>query len=275
MNRQRYGLFGRYLGHSLSQVMHQMAFEHHGINAGYDLIEMEPEEFDQRISGIKELDYAGFNITIPYKKAIISHLDKITDDARLVGAVNTIKITDGKWTGYNTDISGFITPLLALKKKFSSCLVLGNGGAAMAVIYALQKYIQPHKIILCARNEAKSREIIKKYDPDKIRSAAFTEAENWSPACDLLVNTTPLGMSPDFGSSPLPVVDKVRQDVVIYDLIYNPPQTRLMSEIKEKKPAAILLNGLPMLVGQAAEAFKIWTGKEFPTEQIYRHLTEM
>ena len=272
MAKQLYGLFGRSLKHSLSRIMHQTAFEHLGIAAGYELIELDPDEFDQRIKAIKEMAYAGFNITIPYKKAIIQHLDEISAEARAIGAVNTIKISGNKWTGYNTDVSGFIQPLSVLDRKFRSVMVLGNGGAALAVIYAIQRFINPERTIICARNEQRTWEIIQKYKNQKILAASFYQALRWLPESDLVINTTPLGMSPDTESTPLPDVKDLRDNAVVYDLVYNPQETRLLRDVQEKHPGATLIRGLPMLVGQAAEAFKIWTGREFPLKMVYDKL---
>ncbi len=265
---KRYAVLGRKLGHSLSPLMHNMAFKERGIDAEYVGIEFEATAIEETIERLKDEKFSGFNITIPYKTDIIKYLTHLDDDAGRIGAVNTVKIENDNWTGYNTDVYGFLQPLLKLNKSFQSMAILGNGGAARAVTYALQKQYHPEQIFICARNEQKSNQIIKDYPKQNISHCNINMAIEVISQSDLIVNTTPLGMSPDTGSTPLKLTHKLRNNAVVYDLIYNPLQTRFLTEIKENNPGATIIGGLEMFVGQAAAAFRIWTGEEFPVGKV-------
>ena len=266
--KKKYAVLGRTLGHSLSPVMHQKAFEKHNMDAEYLAIEFEPHDISSVMERLKNEKFSGFNITIPYKTEISKFLSHVDGAADKIGAVNTVKIENDIWSGFNTDVYGFLDPLRRVGEKFEKCLILGNGGAARAVAFALINNIQTSQIIMCARKEQKSEDIIRDIGSNIIQHESIESAEDLINDADLIVNTTPLGMSPDMDSSPVKLSNSLKETAVVYDLIYNPLFTHLLRQAKEKNPKITVINGLEMLVGQAAEAFRIWTGLEFPSQEV-------
>ena len=139
---KKYAVLGRSLGHSLSPIMHNIAFKEYNIDAEYSAIEFEPDEFSRIIDLLRNDKYAGFNITIPYKSDIMKYIDHLDKTAQRIGAVNTVRMKDDKWIGFNTDVHGFLQPLLKINRQFKKCIVLGNGGAAGAVFFDLLNLIR-------------------------------------------------------------------------------------------------------------------------------------
>jgi shikimate dehydrogenase len=268
--KKKYAVLGRMLGHSLSPLMHQMAFQKYKIDAEYSAIEFEPDDISSVMERLKTKKFSGFNITIPYKTEIFKFLSHIDSAAEKIGAVNTVKIENDIWSGYNTDVYGFLEPLRRIGNKFEKCLILGNGGAARAVVFALINNIQSRQIIICARNQAKSESIISDLGSKIVKHESMEDKETLIKDADLIVNTTPLGMSPEIDRSPLELSSCLKNNAIVYDLIYNPLFTRLLRQAREKNPQIIVINGLEMLVGQAAEAFRIWTGLDFPSVEVLK-----
>jgi shikimate dehydrogenase len=269
---QKYGLIGRSLKHSLSPSMHNLAFKEMDIPAVYQNIEIEPDNFDQMMVRLKIDDFSGFNITIPYKGNIVSFLDQIDPDAEAVGAVNTICVRKGKWHGFNTDIKGFLAPLSSSKSHFKNCLILGSGGAARAVIYALIRYLNVEKIVIGCRNPAKGKELNKHFSRFlkgiSCEICRISEIGEIIRTSDLVINTTPVGMSPDVENSPVQFGFQAKKGAVFYDLIYNPPQTKFLAEAKRIGENILIINGMPMLLAQAALSFELWTGRKFPLRRV-------
>jgi shikimate dehydrogenase len=274
MIMKKYAVLGRSLGHSLSPVMHNMAFKEHNIDAEYSAIEFEPDEISGIIDLLRSEKFAGFNITIPYKSDIVKYIDHLDEAAQKIGAVNTVRMIDDKWIGFNTDVHGFLQPLLKINRQFKKCIVLGNGGAARAVVFALLNHIRPDCIDICARNEEKTFDIIEKLGAPNIAHHDMEHIQQMLSDADLIINTTPLGMSPDTETTPVYPWAKLKQNTVVYDLVYNPLKTRFLREAQEQNPGITIIKGLDMLIHQAAEAFRIWTGKEFPSGKVLSHLQE-
>ena len=199
---QFFGLFGEHLSHSYSERIHSTFFDLIGMNAGYKHIELPPEELEAAIEGIRVLQFVGVNVTIPYKQTVMPYLDEITPEATRIGAVNTIKVKDGKLYGANTDYYGFGTMLashdIAVENK--TAMVLGFGGSAKAVVlYLLDNGI--NKIIIVSRKKGSLTDI-----PDDPRISLMSYDEIADISGDLIINTTPLGMFPDnIGLSAVPV----------------------------------------------------------------------
>lgn len=267
------GLVGFPLSHSLSPLLHKAALTSSGLNGEYRLFPIPVREFPSKISSLLlqmrtgKLD--GLNITIPHKSAIIPHLDKLTESAAVIGAVNTISLQNGQLVGDNTDAPGFIRDLQRLGvildpvNQPQTALVLGAGGASRAVCYALLN--AGWHIFLAARNVAAAEDLARDLSS---ASPAFkrlgmdvfnlADLERIRAKIDLLVNTTPVGMAPEIEhcvwdpSLPLP------PGAFVYDLVYNPPQTRLLLLAQAQELACA--SGLGMLIAQAALAFQRWTG---------------
>ena len=269
---KKYAVLGRKLGHSLSPLMHNMAFKACGIEAEYSAIEFEPAAIGEIVTRMASENFAGFNITIPYKTDLIRFMSHLDDSARVIGAINTVRRDRDGWMGFNTDVKGFLSPLIRLNRQFDTCVIFGNGGAARGVIYALMQKFNPKQMILCARDEQKSGKIAADLHAANITHREFHSCGAYLEDADLVINTTPLGMSPDIEGTPLDRKIHLKQDAVVYDLVYNPIETRFLREVQQNNPGVIIIGGLEMLVGQAAESFRIWTGREFPSAKVMKYL---
>ena len=269
---KKYAIIGEYLAHSASPNIHMLAFHLHNITADYTKIEISGDSFATRIRKLKtNPHYAGFNVTIPYKCRIVPYLDQLHQTAQNTGAVNTIKSVEGKWIGYNTDVEGFLQPLKPFENNITNCLILGAGGAARAVIYGLLHPDKQRSVTVCMRDESKGQKILQDFvkfrEKNEIELRVFAAACDIYPDYDLIVNTTPIGMYPHVEESPLLLKKELNKPLVIYDLIYNPPQTTFLKDAKNLKGSVTTISGVDMLIGQAAESFKIWTGLEFPDSE--------
>ncbi len=265
----RYAIIGYPLEHSASPRIHNTAFKEYGMDAVYEKLEIDPQEFDAAIGQIKKEDWRGFNVTIPHKQRIMNFLDKIDPAAERIGAVNTVKAEpDGGWAGYNTDYSGFLHSLQEYRKEIRTCLLMGAGGAARAVAFAVCDLPQIEFLCLMNRRLANSRalrEELALYKSIRYR-VAETENDTAGMPYDLIINATPVGMGELKTSLPLDPRTYAHQTTIVYDLIYNPAQTLFLQRAKEAGLRTV--NGWPMLLGQAEEAFRIWTGRGFTKEVV-------
>jgi 3-dehydroquinate dehydratase/shikimate dehydrogenase len=272
-----YGIIGNPVSHSLSPYMHNAAFNHHQLNAVY--IPFKVSDLDKFISRMvreetREIDWnlKGFSVTIPHKETIIKHLDHIDEDAKAIGAVNTVRIVDGKLHGYNTDAKGFIEPLLNSygNLKNVKVAVIGNGGAARACIYALKK--EEANITIFARNPQKAEKLANEFNVDlKELNIPNSELSTQHPALStqhILINTTPLGTVGKLENETPLKSERLKNLHLVYDLVYNPFETKLIREAKKVDVPTI--GGLAMLVAQGMEQFEIWTGGKAPMQMMSR-----
>ncbi len=265
-----FGVIGDPVGQSLSPYMHNPAFVDRGVNAVFlHLLVNDLDEFIRRMVKPEtrevELNFGGFSVTMPHKQAIIPHLDAIDPTARSIGSVNTVKIADGKLTGYNTDAHGFITPL---KAKFGDIqdarvAVAGAGGAARAVVYALKQ--AGAEVTVFVRDAAKGKVFADEFG---VRSSSISdirsEISNLGANFDILVDTTPLGMKGLHENDSLFNADELIGLKFVYDLVTKMTETPLIAEAKKAGIPAI--GGLEMLIAQGCNQFEIWTGLEAPAE---------
>ena len=241
---KRYGLIGHPLGHSFSKAYFTEKFEREGLECEYLNFDIEEISLIQQLV-VDHPDLKGLNVTIPYKEAILPYLDTLDETAKGVGAVNTVKVLpDGRLKGYNTDVIGIER---TLKNTLTSpVLILGTGGASKAVQYVLKQHRMPYYLV--------SR------DPSK---GHFTY-ESLSPAIikeyQLIINATPVGMAPNINEAPLIPYEALTPQHVLFDLIYNPEETRFLHNGKAK--GALTLNGLNMLHAQAEAAWELWNREE-------------
>jgi shikimate dehydrogenase len=243
-----YGLIGRSLGHSFSEKYFAEKFKKENIHdcqyRNFELKDLENEIPELK----KKPDLAGLNVTIPYKTEILSFLDEISAEVFEINACNCIKIKDGKWKGYNTDIVGFERSFVPHLKPFhKKALVLGTGGASKAVVFVLKKL--NIDFLKVSRNKNESASIISYED---ISATLFKEFQ-------IVINTTPVGTFPKVDEAPPLPYELVNSQHYFFDLIYNPPQTQFLS-LAEKK-GAVIENGSQMLVLQAEKSWKIWNEK--------------
>lgn len=229
----KFALIGHPVSHSFSAQYLNSRFQNEGIDAHYDLIDT--PDLQQFTDLIRSDKYNGFNITIPHKKAIIPYLDQLSPEAAAIGAVNVIQIKDNKLIGHNTDIIGFrntFEPML--KPNHSHAVILGTGGASQAVQYVLNQLNIPFQLITH-----------KELDTNTNTKLA-----------PIIINTTPLGMHPHTNTMPNIDYSQITPNHLIYDLVYNPTETRFLQLAKQQ--GATTQNGLAMLYAQADAALKIW-----------------
>lgn len=240
-----YGLIGYPLGHSFSKKYFTDKFEKENIsNCRFELFPIEQISLFRELL-INQHNLKGLAVTIPYKESIIDYLDHLDEDASKVAAVNCIKFSKGKLTGYNTDIIGFEKSLLPLlKNNHTHALVLGSGGSSKAVQYVLKKIGISYLVV--SRKESLT-EMSVSYEMLN---------ENFIKAYPLIINTTPAGMSPNENAEPKIPYQCLDKNNLLFDLIYSPAQTNFLRKGVER--SAVIKNGYEMLVIQAEENWRIW-----------------
>ncbi|MCR4406180.1 MAG: shikimate dehydrogenase [Anaerolineae bacterium] len=261
---QLIGLIGWPVEHSLSPAMHNAAFAALEMNWHYGLLPTPPGAVQATLSRLKKHGYRGANVTVPHKQAVIPHMDEIADSARVIGAVNTIVIQEGRLIGYNTDADGFLAALreAGFEPAGRRALVLGAGGAARAVVYALAG--AGCSVTIYNRTVQRAAQLAHHVQKQGLRSPV-----TWVPITttlsdlelsdfDLLVNATSVGMWPQSDASPWPDSFPMPSHWTVYDLVYNPMETRLLAQARAAGARAI--GGLGMLIHQGALAFEMWTG---------------
>jgi shikimate dehydrogenase len=272
------GVIGNPIEHSLSPTMHNAAIAHLDIDYIYLPFAIEPQNLATAIAGFTAIGVQGFSVTIPHKQTIIPLLSDVSAIAQTVGAVNTVWKTDNGWSGTNTDVEGFIAPLKALNHDWSctSAVILGNGGAARAVIAGCDQ-LGCAEIHVVGRNPQKLAAFQQSWSTSPLtirpQTHSWAELPNLLPKATLLINTTPIGMHPHGNESPLTPTEiaQLPAGAIAYDLIYTPNPTQFLQQAQQQK--AIAIDGLEMLIHQGAAAFKIWLQQPAPIE-IMRHSLE-
>jgi len=268
LNKQSdvYGIIAGDTSYSMSPYIHNAAFKAAGINAVFVPLQVtDLDAFMRRmvLPATREIDlnFRGFAVTNPHKTAVIKYCDRLDKTAESIGSVNTVKIDNEKLIGYNTDAAGFIGPL---EKRYGDLknarvAVVGAGGAARACVYALKR--AGTTISVMARSAQKALALAKEFKVknEQLSAGIFSEM-------DILVHATPLGTRGSHVDEAIATADQLRGVRLVYDLIYNPLETRLLRECR--MAGADTLNGFDMLVAQAAEQFKIWTGLEPPVKEM-------
>lgn len=261
------GLFGWPLGHSLSPVMHNAAFAATGLDYVYLPLPVAPEFLSQAVAGIRALGFAGVNVTIPHKIAVMEYLDEIDGSAKLVGAVNTIVVADGRLIGYNTDAGGYIRSLkeAGVSIAANSAVILGAGGAARAVVAGFIE-AGAASVVVAARDKSKAGNMAQLFAATAQVNGVSWDSEEFAAAlanADIVVNATPLGMYPETQKQPPIEWDLLQHSAVISDLVYNPLITSFLSEGTRRGHPVV--GGEGMLIEQGAMAFELWTGSKAPT----------
>lgn len=263
---QLFGLIGFPLGHTLSPVLHNAALAATGINGVYLALPTPPERLAEAIGAMRAWPLGGLNVTVPHKVAVMNLLDALTPEARRIGAVNTISRDGDRLIGHNTDHLGFRAMVegLAVPER---AVILGAGGSSRSVAFALVA-LGVSEIVFAVRRPGASRDVREAMGAGVVlwREVPFASPDLASAlgGAGWLINTTPLGMSPELDASPLSEgeLSGLPPAAAVLDLIYNPAETRLMREARRRGLEA--RNGLAMLIAQAAAAFSIWTGREAP-----------
>jgi shikimate dehydrogenase len=262
-------LLGYPLSHSLSPAMHTAALEAVGLDWCYDVMPVGASQLAQAVAAIRRPEYAGANVTVPHKERIVPLIDGLTPVADAIGAVNTLVKREGRLLGHNTDAAGLLADLHAhgidLAKRYA--LILGAGGAARAAVAA------------CASVGARLRVAARRREQaEALMRVGPVEVFDWTPSdlvkagehCALILNATPLGMTPNIDASPWPAADGVPypRGAFVYDLVYNPEETLFVRQARAAGLRATI--GLGMLVEQGALAFELWTDETAPRDVMRR-----
>lgn len=266
-----YGLLGEKLGHSLSPEIHEPIFKELKIDGKYNLFSIEKERFSKAIESLKTLGVKGVNVTIPYKEEVIEQLDFISEEAKKIGAVNTIHIENGLAKGYNTDYYGFYKMLIrdSVEIKNNDFYILGAGGASRAVVHCLLDN-GASSVVLVSRDKEKARLKFKDVNIKVINYDELSSVDNKY----AIVNTTPCGMYPNIDNS---AVNKetLNNFKVACDIVYNPEETKFLKLARELGLKTV--GGLFMLVGQGVKAEEIWNNKSIDNkieEEIFSELSK-
>jgi shikimate dehydrogenase len=256
----RVALIGNPLKRRHSAVMHNAAFAAHGIDASYELAEIEPGQVERFFAAARGPDWLGFGVTAPYKQTVMQYLDEVEPGAAAIGAVNNgERRSDGSLVGFNTDASGFISAVrsMGVATEGLPAVVAGAGGAARAVVWALLD-AGAESVLVANRTPDRARELADSLSrfgtvaPGSLDGPSFVEALE---SAAIAVNATTVGMTTDsvpFDVSPLPA------DALVFDLVYVPPETHLVRAAASR--GLLVCNGLEMLVRQGEVAFERWTG---------------
>lgn len=268
------GIIGHPVSHSLSPLMHNTAIAHYNLDYIYLPFEVSPKELFYAMKGIVSLGFKGINVTVPYKEDVMEYLDKISPHAKLIGAVNTILVENGKLIGYNTDGIGFTTSIkryAGVSPYKKSVLMLGAGGAARAV--AVQLALDKVRNIFIANRTKDRAEKLARHIRSNISKPLSVEVipnnkkfiKKRIDVVDIVINATSLGMSGKNNIKAFPY-ECITDKHLVCDLVYNPLETYFLKESRNR--GAKILNGLGMLICQGSYSFEIWTKKKLPINII-------
>ena len=263
------GVFGYPVSENPTCIMYEAAFNHLGLHWKYLTIEVKPEDLKDAVAGLKAFNMRGINLTIPHKVSVLEYVDDLSESAKIIGAVNTLVNNDGKLFGENTDGKGFLKALVddaGFDPLDRSAVILGAGGAARAIAVELI-FAGLERLIIVNRSEERGKELVAHL---KDRTSMDVEFIRWGEGyriprgVDLLVNATPIGLYPNIKDKPDIDYSSITENMVVCDVIPNPPETGFLKEAAAR--GAKTVNGLGMLVYQAAICFKMWTGMDAPVE---------
>ena len=263
--------------HSISPFIHNSAFEATNTNGVYLAWEVDATELAETVANIRRYQMFGINLSMPYKEQVISYLDQLSEEACLIGAVNTVVNREGTLIGYNTDGKGFFKSLPSFKISGKRMVLLGAGGAAKAILaQAILDGVSQISVFVRSSSMEKTRPYLEKLENaigfrvDLFALEDVSELQARITDSDLLVNATSVGM--DGVSLPIPTSIVLPENLLVADVIYQPFETPFLKWARNQGNQAI--NGLGMLLCQAAEAFQLWKGKEMPTDQIWELLKQ-
>jgi shikimate dehydrogenase len=270
------GVIGHPIAHTLSPVMHNAAIAQLGVDWVYLPFPVAPENLAAALNGFASVGLLGFSVSIPHKQAIIPLLDEVSPVAQAIGAVNTVCRTERGWYGTNTDAEGFLAPLLQLNRDWqtATAVILGNGGAARAVVAACAQ-LGFSQIQVVGRSSDKREAFCQSW-----ANLSSLVVHPWEKLAELLssaalvVNSTPIGMHPLSESSPLSEFEtqQIQPGTIVYDLIYSPRPTLFLQQAALQ--GAVILDGLEMLVQQGAVALNLWLQQPVPVDVMRQALLD-
>jgi len=271
-------VLGHPVGHSVSPAMQNAALREMGLDGVYVAFDVAPGDLPAAVAGLQALGVAGVNCTIPHKEALIPLMDELSEDAAAIGAVNTIVFRDGRKIGHNTDAPGFLAALRdeGVEPAGKQVVVLGSGGSARAVVFALAK--EGARVTVANRTVARAQELASEVngrtDAGTVAAIAMEPDALAGPVAgaQILVNTTSIGMSPQVDAMPPVPVEALHPGLFAYDLIYNPLETLLLRTARAR--GARGAHGAAMLAHQGALALEKWTGMPAPARLMQRVILE-
>ena len=257
-------------------AMVEAAYKHHGLDFRYLNCEVLPKDLEAAVKGARAMNWVGFNCSLPHKVEVIKFLDGLGESAKLMGAVNCVVLRDGKYIGENTDGKGF---LKSLKSKIDpagkSIAILGAGGAARAIAVELALE-NASRITVVNRDQSRGKDLV---DLINSKTKCKGEFKDWNSKFEvpdhvqILVNATSIGMSPDLDARININAESFRSDLVVADVIVNPPMTNLLKDAKAK--GCQIVDGLGMVINQAVLGIKFWTGEDVDPEVMRKKLLEV
>jgi shikimate 5-dehydrogenase len=271
------GLIGNPVEHTISPQLHNTLSTMLGIDAIYIPIKVEKDRTEDIISGFRASNFIGFNATIPFKEKILKYVDEMTEDIKLIGSANTVKISDGRLYAYNTDADGFVRAFeeeSGIELKGKKILMLGAGGTSRALSVKLAKK-EAAEIHIFNRSMEKAGMIADIINVNVAKICKFSgiddikELQDSINGCDILINTTSVGLHPDFDKSPISDEIFIDKRIIVYDVIYNPVRTKLLKQAEAFGCKSI--NGLGMLFYQGVLAYELWMDLKIP-DQILKEL---
>lgn len=271
---QVYGILAYPAEHSLSPIIHAAAFEALKLEAEYQRFSVEPEELSDFMERVRTEEIAGFSVSMPHKEAVMKYLDEIDEAAEEIGAVNTAVNQEGRLKGYNFDGEGAVQALKERSDLSSSdglrgkkVVVLGAGGAARAIVYALKQ--AGVDVTVLNRTREKAERLAADFE---VTVGILADLADLEP--DILVNATAVGMEPESEASLVPVdfLERLGEKLIVFDIVYKPLRTLLIQEAK--KSGCQIITGEKMLLYQGVKQFEIWTGKKAPLEIMQESLKE-
>ncbi len=262
--QSKVGILGDPISHSISPVFQQAAFNNLGIKAVYEPWLVPPDKLEEKINELRNDDCFGANVTIPHKVKSINYIDEVDNWAYKIGSINTIVNRKGKLFGFNTDGFGFLKALqhdANYNPKEKNVLIIGAGGAARAAVHALVK--EGASVVVSNRTIEKAFDIAKEFESEDSVHVVDRSGKSFQEALNnasLIVNCTPMGMMGGQFQNHSPLKSaQIRENVLVYDMVYNPVNTPFLKQAKQS--GATTISGLSMLVFQGSESFKLWTGK--------------
>lgn len=268
------GVLGHPVGHSLSPRMHNAALRAQGVDMVYLAFDVLPEALPDAVAGLRSLGFRGVNVTVPHKEAMVALVDEVEEGARRIGAVNTVVNDDGRLTGYNTDKMGFAAALRGVRPDGVAgltCFVAGAGGAARAVLAALQEQ-NAGRILVWNRTAERAQALCRlasAWGSSPCIPVSDAERAAAAAGADLLVNSTSVGLTSSIKEPAIPV-DNLGSNHVVVDLVYGSGPTALVREARVRGATAI--DGKEMLVMQAAGSYELWTGRRAPVDVMWNSI---
>lgn len=271
---KRFGVIGHPVAHSLSPLMHNAAYSLLGLDCTYDSFDIAPESLSEALKDFLNRGFSGLNVTIPHKESVSRQVHELSDEARAVGAVNTVLFDGDRLRGENTDIYGVAASLESSRASIQGekVLLLGAGGTSRAIIYALLTRFKPAEIVMANRNLVRAQELANHFQPFakgtvlKASSADQATVGRLASGARLIINATSVGMSPVTDASPIGEWTNFKSTQIVFDLIYTPYVTKLLSAAG--RSGARTISGLEMFLHQGARSFELWLGTTMPIEQI-------